>query len=322
MCDLLYSISYFSDLNMTTNEENSVPDLQKGVRVDFQYFIQSAVKEELPCKALTIFLIELTTTLDKSKEVIKILVEELEKWVGKARNKVDIEKFKNSSANDDNDIEMEHDVLDFAGTVEKFEPLIESKEERLQRTIEHFDDAYEAEYEEVTEEVVDQGEDLDFRNEDFGESESVIKLPDYQNSKKLDYFDTSQYYEFIGNDEISSSDSSEDNTTLNSESEGSHQSEKPNNKLTIETETKDVNKDQNCHERTHNGKTIFDCRFCQKTFKQKSDLNRHERIHTGEKPFECKICQKSFIERTKLKNTMKLKSWLDGILHNYRLYIV
>ena len=229
---------------MTSNHENAIQEANKGVRVDFQYFIQSAVNQEISWEALKIFLTDLIPSLDKSKEVIKILVEELEKWVRKARNKVDIEKFKNSLANDDNDIEMEHDVLDFAGTVEKFEPLIESKEERLQRTIEHFDDAYEAEYEEVTEEVVDQGEDLDFRNEDFGESESVIKLPDYQNSKKLDYFDTSQFYEFIGNDEISNSDSSdseeedktEDNTTLICESEESHQSEKPNNKPTIDTD--------------------------------------------------------------------------------------
>ena len=77
---------------MTTNEENSVPDLQKGVRVDFQYFIQSAVKEELPWKALTIFLIELTTTLDKSKEVIKILVEELDGWVKKSKIEANIDK--------------------------------------------------------------------------------------------------------------------------------------------------------------------------------------------------------------------------------------
>ena len=107
-----------------------------------------------------------------------------------------------------------------------------------------FHDTFEAEYVEVPEEVVDQGEDLDFRNEDFGESESVIKLPDYQNSKTLDYFDTNQFYEFIGNNETSSSvssdseeeDKTEDNTTLICESEESHQSEKPNNKPTIDTD--------------------------------------------------------------------------------------
>ena len=230
-------------LKMTSNHGNAIPEANKGVRVDFQYFIQSAVNQEISWQALVIFLTDLTPSLDKSKEVIKILVEELEEWVGKARNKVDIEKFENSSVIDDNDIEMEHDVLDFSGTVEKFELITESEDKKLEKTVEHFDDAFEAKCE-VPEEVVDQCDDLEFRNEDFAESKSVIKLTDYQNSKKLDYFDTSQFYEFIGNDEISNSDSSdseeedktEDDTTLICESEESHQSEKPNNKPTIDTD--------------------------------------------------------------------------------------
>ena len=77
---------------MTDNYENSIHDLQKGVRVDFLYFVQSAVKEELPWKVLTIFLTELTTTLDKSKEVIKILVEELEGWVRKSKIEANTDK--------------------------------------------------------------------------------------------------------------------------------------------------------------------------------------------------------------------------------------
>ena len=52
-----------------TNEE---------VRVNFKYFIQSAIQKELSWKSLAFFLTDLTTTLDKSKEVIRILVEELE----------------------------------------------------------------------------------------------------------------------------------------------------------------------------------------------------------------------------------------------------
>ena len=128
---------------MTANHENAIQEVDKGVRVDFQYFIESAVKQEISWQALVIFLTDLTPSLDKSKEVIKILVEELEKWVRKARNEVMIDRNKNSSPNDDNDIEMEHDVLDLAGTVEKFEPQIESENEKLERTIEHFEYTYE-----------------------------------------------------------------------------------------------------------------------------------------------------------------------------------
>ena len=96
---------------MTDNHENAIHNTPKGVRVDFQYFIQSAVNQEISWQALKIFLTDLTPSLDKSKEVIKILVEELEKWVGKARNEVKNDRStKNPS--------MEFDVLNLTDTAQ------------------------------------------------------------------------------------------------------------------------------------------------------------------------------------------------------------
>ena len=71
---------------MNTIDQKALKKSQKGVRVDFHYFIQAAVDQELSWKTLAFFLTDLTTTPDKAREVIKILIEELEKWVTKARN--------------------------------------------------------------------------------------------------------------------------------------------------------------------------------------------------------------------------------------------
>ena len=57
--------------------------------VDFEYFIQSAVHNKLPWNTLAYFLTDLAPTLDKSRQVIKILVQELEKWVTKVENKTE-----------------------------------------------------------------------------------------------------------------------------------------------------------------------------------------------------------------------------------------
>ena len=65
------------------SEDNS---LKKKVVVDFKYFIQSAIEKKIPWNVLTYFLTDLAPTVDKSKEVIELLVQELEKWVIKVEN--------------------------------------------------------------------------------------------------------------------------------------------------------------------------------------------------------------------------------------------
>ena len=47
---------------------------------------------------------------------------------------------------------------------------------------------------------------------------------------------------------------------------------------------------------------IFQCKTCEKCFKQKNNLKRHERIHTGKTPFQCTICNKCFADLSKLKD--------------------
>ena len=65
-------------------------DINKKVTVDFQYFITLAIQKELSWKMLAFFLTDLTTTLDQSKEVVRLLVKELESWVAKSRHATNI----------------------------------------------------------------------------------------------------------------------------------------------------------------------------------------------------------------------------------------
>ena len=47
--------------------------------IDTEYFIQLAMQKQIPWNSLTFMLTDLTTNLDISKQVIRILVQELEK---------------------------------------------------------------------------------------------------------------------------------------------------------------------------------------------------------------------------------------------------
>ena len=74
------------------------------VILDYQSFIQSAIQKELSWKSLAYFLTDLSTTLDKSHQVIRILVQELEVWVLKVESeKNEVEDFK--EVDDGNEVE-------------------------------------------------------------------------------------------------------------------------------------------------------------------------------------------------------------------------
>ena len=54
--------------------------------IEPEYFIQLAIQKQIPWNALAYMLTDLTTTLDRSKQVIRVLVQELEKWVLNVEN--------------------------------------------------------------------------------------------------------------------------------------------------------------------------------------------------------------------------------------------
>ena len=49
------------------------------------------------------------------------------------------------------------------------------------------------------------------------------------------------------------------------------------------------------------GEEPYECKYCNKRFKQISGLRYHERNHTGEEPYDCKKCGKRFKQSSALR---------------------
>ena len=250
------------------------------VTIDYQYFIQSAVQQKLPWNTLSYFLTDLASTLDQSREIIKMLVVELEKWVSKieneAKNDISLPQIQADQAFEKYIDEHDQDDRQSLASSE----LPDSEDESIENTIV---------IPTIPENNVQNRDSLTIEEREGTKSEIQFDKID---EKLLDKIG-SQFYEFIGgNEEEENSKEDEIEEACNTANGKSVKKQEQNLENICESkELVDVPKN----------KTKFKCSYCSKVFNQKSNVVRHERIHTGEKPYKCEICKKCFTRSYSLK---------------------
>ena len=283
--------------------------MTEKITIDFDYFIQLTIRKEMPWKTLVFMLTDLTTTLDRSKQVIKVLVQELEKLASKVEQKSNQE-----------DVHIERNAessIESYNNLKHFDFLV-SEDESLVSDIDNVDEVLNYEH----------------------EAEIVESKPEFnqnRHSKEEVDFHADQFYEFIGNNEKPTSVFSDDEKVELSKDEANldyenDQIEKQEKHETIYTKeksfvcklcSKSFAKRQALeqHERIHSGEKPFECKLCQKQFNHKGTLKRHETIHAGGKPYQCKLCSKMFAQKRILKDheiihskPFQCKTCLNGFL--------
>ena len=289
--------------------------------VDFNFFIQSTIQKNIPWKSLASLLIHLAPTPKKSKQVIEILVQELELWVAKVesdqinafekptKNEVDCVKHLEKTDSEDEsfstDTEISNDkrLLD----IDEFQSVFETNTDNYINGTEYMD--------EKSKELV---------HETSLENDQDNNLQSIEN--KLDYV-ASKFYEFVGSNDISKDEIETVDTgkTVKNETKSSivmeneeanivmirnkHGTESPSfpnfgekkNQCNICDRSFKNPSEKAKHEIVHTEDRPFSCDLCSKAFKERRHLETHKIIHSGEKPHQCKTCAKSFNRISNLK---------------------
>ena len=299
---------------MNTIDKKAINKSQKGVRVDFQYFIQSDVNQELPWKTLVVFLTDLTTTPKKSKEVIKILVEELEKWVTKARNR-------NKVVVDENDKDFEtvkENIMDSEGSVNEVngdpdfiqenktanEEIIESeiKQEPSASDGDKMQEQYHNEsmssYQENIQSLSKKEKLTDkvdaFKDELYTfvgsdpENDEVNELFDYDDTSTSQYMTDYNTHEEI--DQLEESEAIEDEETqeVQNDKEVFEQlkANDSNNVIhTLQNESDETKLPEN-EVVIVDGEKMYKCKICGKIVKH---IRAHIGVHAGQKNYKCTV---------------------------------
>ena len=239
--------------------------------LDFDYFVNLALASKLSWDSLIIILNDWTPTLAKSKEVIEILVkelqkrqtyfQELEKWVSKA----DLAEVENNVSQALSELSNPIDARQYQDDHEN------SDDENINNDI-------------------TQGKTQD----------DPMKLTSSDSENNGVLFDRigNQLYEFISDPENTIKTKGKGDTSINKivyKKDKTYQCKTCPKCFTYNT-------DLTRHELIHSGEKPYKCETCEKSFRQLLHLKRHNLIHKSKKPFQCTNCYKCFANVSEMKN--------------------
>ena len=296
--------------------------------VDLGSIVKLALKQKLSWSTLKLFLHELTSTLEASKQLNVILLEELQVLHSKTID---------DQTQDTPDTILEYKEQDTVenGSDDDEIMVLFTKQETIEdehKPIDNHqtdDDSYGSnnyeiedhndkvlEYDLRTEDNISNVDEVDTEDTAYSEESSTngthdlidneILIPEEGNQAKIDHDDKTQERKNMNSNGKVEQESNDQYSSIRKEKKN-HE-----NKTVIVNGEKRYSC-ENCgqlfaqlyklqvHERIHTGEKPFECKHCAKRFNQSQNLKIHERIHTGEKPFECKHCAKRFAHSQHLK---------------------
>ena len=260
--------------------------------IKIKCLIEMALKGEISW--LAIDPVKLTPTLEKSRQIIKILLKEFEKHqsICTLKTSNDGNGFSEDITNTFEDQSITDEMKMIQGSnYEEF--TNEFTEER--QVPEQFMNI-------TSEKITSVDDQQDFTNvhaqyesdADFSEADSEV-FDENDVSKNIQLVEAfkGQFYTFIG-------DNSGEKSMANSYNKSLEINSKESKDMRSSFECETCGKcfktkvHLNEHMKIHASEKQFQCRTCKKFFAFATSLKRHEKYHTGTKPHKCKTCNKHF----------------------------